>query len=115
VSPNTDHTSGTIEIRAHIDNPEYRIKGGQKANVSVSTNKVDRVVVLPKKVLVFQDNKSYVFVVYKNQARLTEVTLGEETEDGNIQVYGDLRVDDPIVVNRPAELKDGSFVKTVSL
>lgn len=113
VSPNTDPTSGTIEIRAHIDNPENRIKGGQKANVSVSTNKVDRVVVLPKKVLVFENNKSYVFVVYKNQARLTEVTLGEETEDGNIQVYGDLRVDDPIITNRPAEMKDGAFVKTI--
>ncbi len=114
ISPNIDTTTSTFEIRAHIDNPDGRIKGNQKANVQVATNRMDRVVVLPKNVIAYENSKPTIFIVYKDQAKQINVTLGDATDDGQVQVYGDLRVDDPIIVGRPADLKNNSFVKIIS-
>lgn len=114
INPNIDQASKTIEIKAHISNPDNRIKGGQQAEVTVSTRKTDRVIVLPKEVLHQEDNKTYVFIVYRNKAKLVQVTTGEEDEQGNVQIFGDLRVDDPIIIKRPPELKHNSFIKVVT-
>lgn len=113
ISPNIDSSTGKIECRAHVSNEDNKIKGNQKASVSVHTRKMDRVIILPKRVLYYEDKKSYVFIVYRNQAKLVEVTIGETNEEGLVQIYGDLRVDDPIIIDRPIELKHNSFVKVV--
>lgn len=111
ISPNVDTASGRIEIKATVSNDEGRMKGGQKAQVHLATRKMDRVIVLPKRVLHFEDNKTYVFTVFHNQAKLVSVEPGEETPDGQVQIFGDLRVDDPIVIDRPVELKHDSYVR----
>ncbi|MBF0105066.1 MAG: efflux RND transporter periplasmic adaptor subunit [Deltaproteobacteria bacterium] len=110
ISPNIDTATGKIEVRAHCSNNDNQIKGGQKADVNVSTRKMDRVIILPKEVLYEEEGNTFVFIVYRNQAKLVAVKTGEANEQG-IQIYGDLRVDDPIIIKRPPELKHNSFVR----
>lgn len=113
IDPNIDTQTGRIKVKAHVSNENGLIKGGQKAKVRVATRKMDRVIVLPKRVLYHEEGKKYVFTVAHKKAKLVQVTTGEETQDGKIQIFGELRVDDPIIIDRPLELKHNSFVKIV--
>lgn len=111
ISPNIDPANGKIEVRAHVSNPDLRIKGGQKATIKVATRKMDRVIVLPKQVLYFENGKTYVFIVFKDQAKLVEVEASSPDEKGQVQIAGDLKVDDAIIINRPMDLVHNSYVK----
>lgn len=111
IDPNLNTGTNTIEVKAHVSNDDGKIKGGQKATVWVTTRKINRVILLPKKALYYEEGKIYVFIIYRDRAKLVEVTTGEEDDKGNIQIFGDLRVDDPVIVDRPLELHHNSFVK----
>jgi len=113
IDPNIDTKTGKIKVRAHVSNETGRIKGGQNATVDLATRKMSRVIVMPKRVLHYEDDKKYVFIVYRDQAKLVQVNTGDETDDGKIHIRGDLRVDDPIIIDRPMELKHNSFVKVM--
>jgi multidrug efflux pump subunit AcrA (membrane-fusion protein) len=114
IAPDVDTATKTILVRATVSNPDGRLKGGQRAKVSVASHKMDRVLVLPEKAIVTEGDKHFLFVVYGNQARLTEVQVGRKLDQANIEVQTvNVRVDDPIVVNRPLELKNNSFVKVL--
>jgi multidrug efflux pump subunit AcrA (membrane-fusion protein) len=114
IGPNIEAKSGKVEIRAHVANENGNLKGGQETDVFVSTRKMGRVVVLPKSVVHYdEDKQTNVFIAFRNQAKLVEISLGEDMGNNNIQIHGDLRVDDPIIIDRPKELKHNSFVKMV--
>lgn len=111
IAPDVDSATRSIEVRAHVSNPDNRIKGGQKASVKVATIKSDQVLVVPPQAVTYEGDKAYLFVVYGNQVRLQEVVVGKHLDDGNLEIPGaDVRVDDPIVVGRPLDLKNNSFV-----
>lgn len=111
IDPGLSTGTDNIQVRAHVSNDENKIKGGQKASVMVTTRKTNRVILLPKNILFYENDKKFVFIVFRERAKLVEVTTGDEDAKGNIQIFGDLRVDDPIIIDRPLELRHNSFVK----
>jgi multidrug efflux pump subunit AcrA (membrane-fusion protein) len=111
IDPNVNTLTRTIEIKAHVVNDQGLIKGGQKAKVVVATRKIDQIMALPKKTLVYENKKMFLYIVDGSQARLREVKVGKDLGTGQIEVISSLTVDDAIIVNRPAALKNGSFVK----
>lgn len=111
IDPSLSTGTDSIQVRAHVSNDENKIRGGQKASVMVTTRKTNRVIMLPKNILFYENDKKFVFIVFRGRAKLVEVTTGDEDGRGNIQIFGDLRVDDPIIIDRPLELRHNSFVK----
>ena len=111
ISPSIDSNSNLLEMRAHVSNENNLIKGGQKAVVNVMTRKMSQVIVLPKKAIHYENDKKYIFITFQDQAKMTQIEVVGETSDGQVQVRGDLRVDDPIIIDRPQELKNNSFVR----
>jgi hypothetical protein len=49
--------------------------------------------------------------VQGKRAKLIEVKVGNPTTDGKIQISGDVHSEDPIIINRPSELENNSYVK----
>lgn len=113
IAPNVDPTKKTIEVRAHMTNEDGKIKGGQKADIEVLTRKIDRVLILPKQALVYENGKTFLFVIKGSQAKLLEVEKGRELDNKMVEVIADISVDDPVVVERPMDLKNKSFVKII--
>lgn len=113
ISPSVNTANKTLEIRAHIPNPKGLIREGQEGTATITTRKIDKILVVPRKILIRQDDKHFLYVVAGTQAQKTEIQLGKELDDGEIQIDANLRVDDPIIVSGLEKLKDGSFVKIV--
>lgn len=112
IDPNIDTTHKTITMKAHVTNPKNLIKGGQKANVIVSTRKVDESKFVDKKALVFEKKKVLLYYVEMNQARVREIrAVGKEDKKGRMEVEVDLSNEDPIILDKPEGLMNGSFVK----
>jgi multidrug efflux pump subunit AcrA (membrane-fusion protein) len=111
ISPNLTSGSQRILVKAHVSNDQGLLKGGQTATLYVTTRKMNRVIKIAKSALFYEDDKTYVFIAYRGRAKLVEVKIGDEDDDNNVEIFGDLRVDDPIIVDRPKDLKHNSFVK----
>jgi membrane fusion protein (multidrug efflux system) len=111
INPDIDKQTSTILLKAHVSNENSLIKGGQKAKVKVATRRTDRVVDVPKNVLVYENDQVFLFTVQGKRAKLIEVKVGNPTTDGKIQVSGDVHSEDPIIINRPSELENNSYVK----
>lgn len=111
INPDIDKQTSSILLKAHVSNENSLIKGGQKAKVKVATRRMDRMVEVPKNVLIYEDTQVFLFTVQGKRAKLVEVKTGNQTADGNIQVTGDVHSEDPIIINRPSELENNSYVK----
>lgn len=110
ISPSVDPVKKTLEIRMHLPNENGIIREGQEGKAFVSTRKMEKVLIAPPEAVSTEGNKHFIYVVGGNKVQKTEVKLGQKTDLG-VEIDANLRVDDPIVVSPPANLKDGSFVK----
>ena len=113
ISPQLDENSKTIQLKAHVSNTQFLIKGGQKANITVATNKMDRILLLPQTAIVTQDDKSFVFIVVGQQARLVELKELKPQDNNEVAVQVNLNIDDRIIAQPPETLKNGDFVKVL--
>lgn len=113
ISPSLNILEKTLEIKAHFPNPDFRIKEGQSGEALVTTRKMDEVWIVPKKTIVGYYGKNFVYVLVGNQARLSEITLGDPIGDTEQIVDANLRIDDMILNSNLDQLKDGTFVKII--
>jgi len=113
ISSEIDTVTHTLEVRAYIANTQGLMKGGQDVEVRVATRKLERMMTLPRSAVVTEGDKSFVFVVYGQQVRLLEARLGDPGPNGTVEVMAEVRVDDPVVIEKPADLKNNSFVKVL--
>ncbi|EKD41210.1 MAG: Efflux transporter, RND family, MFP subunit [uncultured bacterium] len=111
VSPAIDPVKRMLELKAHLPNDKGLIREGQEGQATVVTRRVDQVWVIPKKSIVTFEGKNYIYVQTGNQARKTEVVLGEPTGNEEVIADANLRIDDLILTTGLDSVKDGSFIK----
>ena len=72
----------------------------------------ENILVIPRKSILFKQNKTYVFVLSRNQAIQREITLGL-TEEDEVEVLNGLDEGEVIVLVGVDGLKDGQIVDIV--
>ncbi|ABB16128.1 efflux RND transporter periplasmic adaptor subunit [Carboxydothermus hydrogenoformans] len=86
------------------------LKPGYKVDLKIEAGRKNGVLTLPLETIVERDTKKYVFIVVGDKVKLQEVKLGL-SDDLKAQVLSGVKKGDLVVVNPPAELKDGDKVK----
>jgi multidrug efflux pump subunit AcrA (membrane-fusion protein) len=81
---------------------EVRIIIGQKEDI----------LVIPRKAILFKQNKTFVFVLNQDLASQREITLGL-TEEDHVEVTSGLEEGEVIVIVGVEALKDGQRVEVV--
>lgn len=115
ISPGVDPVTHSIEIKAHVSNEKNLMKDGEEAFATLTTRKVKKVLLIPRKALVAAEGKQYLFFVNGRQTRRIEAyPLSEADEQGNILVDANLGVDDLVLIVGQERVKDGSFIKVVT-
>lgn len=110
LSPNIDPATKTIKVKAHVSNEKDLIKGGQEAKIKVTSNRMDRVLELPKAAVVNEGKKNFIFIVRGEQARIIEVKDVFPADGNKVAVKANISIDDPVIISFPEDLKNGSFV-----
>ena len=115
IYPEADRQKGTVKVEVHILSPDLAIiKPEMSAKISflggsAVKQEAPALVLVPKKAIVEDGTRKYVWVVRTDAAHRTEVSVGREYQDG-VQVLQGLSGGETVIVVPPAQLHDGQPV-----
>jgi len=112
INPRIDNQTGTVKTTIEVFDESFRLKPGMFVEVRISIGAKENVLVIPRKAILYKQNKTYVFVMNHNQVSQREITLGL-TEEDEVEVTNGLAEGDVIVVVGVEGLKDGQRVDVV--
>jgi RND family efflux transporter MFP subunit len=94
-----DTTTGTLQLRAVLSNPDYRILPGLFVRIRAETGKPESQLMLPEEAIGFDQGGAFVLVVDdKNVVARRAVSLGPKTA-GRVAVTGGVDEQDWVIIN----------------
>jgi len=112
ISPAISSETRTFKGRVEILNSKLTLKPGMFVNADIVLSQRKKTIVVPKDLIMRNNDIQYVFVVDKTIARQKEVTLGIENAN-RVEIVSGLSKDDRLVVKGFETLKDNSKVKVI--
>jgi multidrug efflux system membrane fusion protein len=110
VDNGVDAASGTIRVRALLDNPDGKLLPGQFVRVQMGQARAEQGLVINERAVGTDQNKKFVFVVGDdNKTAWREVTLGGASDGLRIVTSG-LTAGERIVVNGLQRIRPGATV-----
>jgi RND family efflux transporter MFP subunit len=113
INPRIDVETGTVKVTVEIFDESMKLKPGMFVEVRIVIGVKEGVLVIPRKAILFKQNKTFVFVMdRRSQVAQQEVTLGL-TEEDLVEITSGLEEGNVIVVVGVESLKDGQRVEVV--
>ena len=120
IAPIVDATTGTVKVTIHLpkqdanpgDASRRSFLPGMYAEVTLTTERREDVLVLPKSSLVRRDEEVFAFVVKDDRAVQRALTVGLEDADV-VEVLDGVTMDDEIILAGQISLKDGALIQRV--
>jgi RND family efflux transporter MFP subunit len=112
INPRIDVQSGTVKVTVETYDESLQMKPGMFVEVRIIVGQKEDILVIPRKAVLYKQNKTLVFVLNQMQVEQREVTLGLLEED-LVEIVDGLVEGDMIVVVGIESLKDGQRVKVV--
>jgi RND family efflux transporter MFP subunit len=109
VSPVLDPTTRTAPIEIEIPNPDYRLKPGMYARVSISTGTKKDALVVPSNAVVDLGGRRGVFQPQNDTAVFRVIQVGLEQPDV-VEVVGGLTENETVITTGASALRDGDRV-----
>lgn len=108
-----DPTTGSIRYKVMFPNPKLHIKHGTSGKLVIS-EKEEKAIIIPQKATFSIQDKTYVFVVEKDQkVKMRNVQIGSTLSESYIISAG-LNLGDAIVLEGTQSLRDGDVIKIKS-
>lgn len=113
INPRIDVETGTVKVTVEVYDESLKLKPGMFVEVRIVIGVKEGVLVIPRKAILFKQNKTFVFVMdRRSQVAQQEVTLGLMEED-LVEITSGLEEGNVIVVVGVESLKDGQRVEVV--
>lgn len=113
IDPRVDAVNRTVAVRAVIPNPAGTLRPGLFVTVRLTLGEDLRALLIPEEAAFLRQEKSMVFQIEHQTARLKEVTLGAR-ERGMVHVRTGLSEGDAVVRTGTHKLHDGDLVSIQS-
>jgi membrane fusion protein (multidrug efflux system) len=112
INPRIDVQTGTVKVTVEVFDETLRLKPGMFVEVRIVIGQKENALVIPRKAILYKQNRTYAFILNGNQVTQREITLGL-TEEDDAEVSGGLAEGDIIVTVGVDGLKDGQRVDVV--
>jgi RND family efflux transporter MFP subunit len=112
INPRIDVETGTVKVTVEVFDNSLRLQPGMFVKVQIAIGMKENVLIIPRKAILYKQNKSYVFVLNRRQVSQREVLLGLLEED-HAEVTEGLNEGEVIVIVGVEGLKDGQRVDVV--
>ncbi|NPV26650.1 MAG: efflux RND transporter periplasmic adaptor subunit [Firmicutes bacterium] len=113
IAPAADPVTKAFPVKVEIPNPEQLLKPGMFAEVELSTEKRENVIVIPKEAVLKRADRTIVFVVQEGKAIEREVKVGL-TSNGTVEIISGLNVGEEVVVTGQNSLQNQMPVQVVT-
>jgi len=108
--PKVENNTRTLMLRAVCKNPGKKLLPGSFANVKLNISDIEKAIMIPTQALIPRLKGQSVLVVKEGRARLTDVEIGERTEEFVQVTSGSLTDGDTIITTNILRIKDNSPV-----
>ena len=112
INPRIDVQTGTVRVTVEVYDESLRLKPGMFVQVRIAVGQKEDVLVIPRKAILYRQNKTYAFVVENGRAAQREIVIGL-TEEDLAEVLGGLEEGETIVSVGVENLKDGQPVEVL--
>jgi len=112
INPRIDVQTGTVKVTVEVYDETLRLKPGMFVEVRIVIGQKENALVIPRRAVLYKQNRTYAFILNGNKATQREITLGL-TEEDDVEVSGGLAEGDVIVTVGVDGLKDGQRVDVV--
>ncbi|MDT8429473.1 MAG: efflux RND transporter periplasmic adaptor subunit [Pseudomonadales bacterium] len=113
VGSRVDPVTRSVSVRAHIDNPDGRLRPGMLLTVVMDLN-AREVNVIPEQAVISAQGRQYVFVVdNENIPQRVEVTLGRR-RPGLVEVVSGVNPGQRVVVQGIGQVRPGQPVRVIT-
>jgi len=112
INPRIDVETGTVKVTVEVVDNSLRLQPGMFVEVRIAIGMKENVLVIPRKAILYKQNKSHVFVLNRGQVSQREVLLGLLEED-QVEVTEGLDEGEVIVIVGVEGLKDGQRVDVI--
>jgi RND family efflux transporter MFP subunit len=112
INPRIDVETGTVKVTVEVVDNSLRLQPGMFVEVRIAIGEKENVLIIPRKAILYKQNKSYVFVMNRGQVSQREVLLGLLEED-LVEVTQGLDEGEVIIVVGVEGLKDGQRVDVI--
>lgn len=112
INPRIDAETGTVKVTVEVFDNSLRLQPGMFVKVQIAIGMKENILIIPRKAILYKQNKSYVFVLNRRQVSQREVLLGLLEED-HVEVTEGLNEGEIIVIVGVEGLKDGQRVDVI--
>jgi membrane fusion protein (multidrug efflux system) len=109
ISPTVNLATRTLEVKAKVENKDYRLKPGFFVDVKLLTDVNEQAMVLPEGAVVMREEQFVVLTVQGEKIQFKSVMPGKRFER-KVEILEGVGRDDIIVVSGLSELTEGSKV-----
>jgi membrane fusion protein (multidrug efflux system) len=105
-----DNRTNTFAVEILVDNPDFLLKAGMTARVTIQTDMITDALMIPQETVLFRENRKEVFVVDGNRKAVArEVKLGR-LDGSAVRILEGLMPGEQLVVSGAQYLKPGDPV-----
>lgn len=115
VSPTVTQDTRTVTVKAHVSNPELRLKPGMSVDVRVATSVLGAAVVIPEVAVRRETGATYVFVASGGVAHRVDIETGPRPQPGLIVASTGVNAGDSLIVAGFQKISDGGAVEVRQL
>lgn len=112
LSPAISTETRTFKGKLSVDNDALKLRPGMFVQAEIILDRKDSVIVIPKDVIVSNQQGKSVFIVQQGTAEQKQVTLGYENQD-KVEITSGLKANDRLVVKGFETLRNRSKVKII--
>ena len=110
INPSTIPNQRFFIVKVRLGNPQGVLRPGMFARICVTLEERKRVVLVPDDAIITRDGATVVFVARGGVAKLERVQRGL-SRDAQVEVSGNVRAGEMVVVSGQASLEDGTPVE----
>lgn len=110
IDNNVNAQTGTVLLKAEVDNNDYSLWPGQMVSVVITLKTIPNALVIPLRAIQFDNDGTFVYLLKDNKAIVQPVTILRQT--GSLAAISKgLSANDKVLTTIPPDLEDGAPVK----
>ena len=114
-APNVDLSTGTLNLRARLDNPKGLLKSGLYVSITLPYGKESQAILIPDASIGTDQLGKYVYVVNdSDMVRYRHIEVGQLIDDSLRQITGGLSPQERYVTRALMKVREGMKVKPIN-
>lgn len=113
LSPSADISTGTVDMRAVVNNKHKELNNGVLVNVSLPFKNVEKAVLIPESSIGTDQSGRYIYVVEKDTVRYRSVQVGQLESDNKREILSGLSSDEWYVTKALTKVRNGQVINPI--